>query len=74
MVVGCDVEECDVQPISVDGGEIEHVTEFQYLGSIIAENGKIDAEIDRRIAIASKAFDALREAVFGDHVLTINTM
>ena len=26
MVVGCDVEECDVQPISVDGGEIEHLT------------------------------------------------
>ena len=46
MVVGYDVEECDVQPISVDCGEIEHVTEFQYLVSIIAENGKIDAEID----------------------------
>ena len=40
MVVGYDAEECDVQPISVDGGEIEHATEFQYLGSVIAENGK----------------------------------
>ena len=32
MVVGYDVEECDVQPISVDCGEID---EFQYLVSII---------------------------------------
>ena len=54
-------------------GEIEHVSEFQYFGSIIAESGLIDTEIDRRIANASKAFGALRQAVFKDSVLTINT-
>ena len=73
MVVGYGVSEADLQPISVDGGEIEHVSEFQYLGSVIAENGRIDAEVDRRIANASKAFGALRRAVFDDKVLSTTT-
>ena len=71
MVVGCDVAEADLEPISVEGGDIEHVSEFQYLGSVIAENGRIDAEVDRRIANASKAFGAMKEAVFRDRVLTV---
>ena len=33
----------------------------------------IDTEIDRRIANASKAFGAWRQAVFKDNILTINT-
>ncbi len=50
-----------------------HVNEFQYLGSGIAESGGIDAEVDRRIENASKAFGAMKEAVFRDCALTINT-
>ena len=40
------------------------MSKFPYLGSSIAANGRIDDEIDRRIANASKAFGALRQAVF----------
>ena len=47
--------------------------EFSYLGPLIAENGRIDAEVDKRIANASKAFGALRQAVFKDAHLSINT-
>ena len=36
------------------------VSEFQYLGSVITENNRIDAEVDRCIANASKAFEALK--------------
>ena len=64
IVVGHDIAEDDTQPISLEGGEIEHVSEFPYLGSSIAGNGRIDDEIDRRIANASKAFGALCQAVF----------
>ena len=39
-----------------EDGEIEHVSEFQYLGSIIAENGFIDTEIDRHIAKCFQSF------------------
>ena len=49
------------------------MSEFPYLGSSIATNGRIDDEIDRRIANTSKAFGALRQAVFKDANLSITT-
>ena len=74
MVAGCNVTEADQQPICVASGEeVEMVKEFQYLGSIIADNGRIDAEVDKRIANASKAFGALRQAVFNDRHLSVLT-
>ena len=62
-----------MQPIVIEG-EIENVMEFSYLGSLIAENDRIDSEVDKRIANASKAFRALRQAVFKDAHLSTNTM
>ena len=47
MVVGHDIGEEDTQPISLEGGEIEHVSEFPYLGTSIAANGKIADEMAR---------------------------
>ena len=38
MAVGHDIAEEDTQPISIEGGEIEHVSKFPYLGSSIATN------------------------------------
>ena len=37
------------------------------------DDGKIDAEIDKRIANASRAFSALRQAVFKDDNLSVIT-
>ena len=59
MVVGSGTEDEDLQPIVIARGEIENVKEFSYLGSLIAENRRIDAEVDQCIANASKAFRAL---------------
>ena len=73
MVVGHGVTEEEKLPITVEGGMVEHVEHFQYLGSLISENGQIDAEIDRRIAGASRAFGALNRAVFRDRNLSVNT-
>ena len=73
MVVGYGVEEEELLPMSIDGGNIECVTEFPYLGSLIAANGRIDVEIDKRIANASKAFGALRQSVFKNVQLSITT-
>ena len=73
MVVGHDIGEEDTQPIRLEGGEIEHVRNFPYLGSSIAANGRIDDEIDRRIANTSTAFGILRQAVFKDANLSITT-
>ena len=52
---------------------IECVEEFQYLGSLIMSNERIDAEEDKCIGSASRAFGALHRAVFRDRNLTIKT-
>ena len=63
MVTGRQVVDGDREPIAVAGGEICFVDEFPYLGSMIASSGRIDADVDNRIAKASRAFGALRKAV-----------
>ena len=40
------------------GGEIEAVEEFPYLGSVISTSGTIDADVEARIAKASRAIGA----------------
>ena len=52
---------------------MEHVCQFPYLGSLIAESGWSHEEVDRRIAHASRAFGALRRAVFKDSNLSVKT-
>ena len=73
LVSGHDVQGSDKTPINLPEGSIENVDEFPYLGSLVASNGKVDAEVNKRIANASKAFGALRGAVFKDKNLTITT-
>ena len=47
--------------------------EFPYLGSMIAASGRIDADVENRTAKASRAFGALRKAVFLDKALSLCT-
>ena len=42
MVAGFDIRQ---EPIEVEGGIIDCVESFQYLGSLIMDDGKIDEEI-----------------------------
>lgn len=73
MVTGRLVEESDKLPIAISGGGIRAVDEFPYLGSIVASSGRMDVDVDKRIAQASKAFGALRKAVFLDKNLSLAT-
>ena len=50
---------------------VTYVGQFQYLGSIMTDDGEVDAKVDKHLANASKAFGALRQGVFGDHNLSI---
>ena len=60
--------------ISNPYGLIEWVDCFPYLGSVIADEGNIDAEVDKRMANASRAFGALRHSVFFcEYHLSIDT-
>ena len=61
LVAGREAEDGDKTPIAVEGGDIEGVEEFPYLGSTIASSGAMDPDVDRRVAQASRAFGALRK-------------
>ena len=56
MVTGRKATAEDRVPIPVGDYQIECVTEFPYLGSVIASSGRMQPDIDRRIAQASRAF------------------
>ena len=58
MVAGCAVQEEERTSIPVGDAEIESVGKFTYLGFLIDNNCRMDAEVDRRIASSSKAFGA----------------
>ena len=73
MVTGRQVVDSDREPIAVAGGEICSVDEFPYLGSMIAASGRIDVDVENRTAKASRAFGALRKAVFLDKDLLLCT-
>ena len=73
MVTGRLAEDCDRESIETDGGEIERVKEFLYLGSVMADSGRMDIDVERRISQASRAFGVLRKAVFLDKNLTLST-
>ena len=63
MVTGRIVEqEC----VALDGGGVEAVDKFPYLGLLIEDSGRMNADVNRRVAQASRAFGALRKSVFLD--------
>ena len=47
--------------------------EFPYLGFVVDSSGRLDAQVNRRVAQASKAFGVLRKAVFLGKNLRIAT-
>ena len=46
--------------IAIDGHNIEQVTSYMYLGSLITEDGRCEKEIKRRIMIARTTFTNVR--------------
>ena len=63
MVTGRLVEEEDLAPIVLEGGEVEAMEKFPYLGSLVDSSGKMDADVNRRVAQASKAFTSLKPSL-----------
>ena len=55
------------EDIMVDGNKLNSVPEFTYLGSTISSDGRIDAEIQRRMAKASASFGRLRQRLWNNH-------
>ena len=46
-------------PVKIEGGPLEEVQDFKYLGSFISSDGNIDKEVAARIGLAAHAFKSL---------------
>ena len=57
--------------ILVDGQKLNSVPEFTYLGSTVTKDGRIDAEIQKRMAKASTSFGRLRQRLWNNHHVSI---
>ena len=55
------------EDIMVDGNKLNSVPEFTYLGSTISSDGRIEAEIQRRMAKASASFGRLCQRLWNNH-------
>ena len=73
MVVGEGLNESDVRPVQVEGGSVDVVQDFTYLGANISRDGEITSEVTRRIARAARAFGCLRVPVFKNKDLSLAT-
>ena len=73
-VMGCGVglSNEDRQPISIGCHTVAYVDSFVYLGSLLSSDARISAEVDRRLANASRAFGALH-CVFRNQSLSVRT-
>lgn len=52
--------EIRVDSVKLDGQEVEQMSSFNSLGSIIEENGKVDEEIYKRMGMAGMIYNILR--------------
>ena len=59
------------EDINVDETTLKPVKEFTYLGSIIARDGHIEAEPQKRMAKASMSFGRLRKRLWNNHNMSI---
>jgi len=62
------VQEVDIM---IDGKKLSSVPEFTYLGSTITKDGRIDAEILKRMAKASISFGRLRQRLWNNHHVSV---
>ena len=73
MAMGEGLRNANVTPILVEGGEIEIVDNFTYLGSVISKDGYVTNDVKGWNAKASRAFGCLRGPVFHNSVLSVAT-
>ena len=73
VVAGAPSSVEDLRPLTLEGGEIECVRDFKYLGSIVEEKGGVVKEVGERIAKASRAFGMLKEPIFKNSNLSYKT-
>ena len=60
-------------PLQVGDIQLEAVSHFKYLGSILHQNGLSESDVKERIARASRTFGMLRKPIFNNKSLSVPT-
>ena len=69
MIIGDDKA---IDPLFVDGKEVEKVTEFNFLGALISQDGGCNTEVRRRLAMARSTMAKLTK-IWADRGVTRTT-
>ena len=72
MVAGPQLETAE-QPITINEKKIDVVSDFRYLGVIIEASGAVKKYVEDRVGRASRAFGAMKKAVFTNNSLSLKT-
>ncbi|CAF3902970.1 unnamed protein product, partial [Didymodactylos carnosus] len=59
--------------MKIRGEEIERVSEFTYLGSLLTEDAKSSKEINRRIGLGAARFQQLQGSVWDQTSIGLKT-
>ena len=70
MTIGNKNKTCHIK---IEGVEIEHVSEYKYLGVIITQDGSAEIEIHNRLKAANKSFHALNKAILSNKLIKEET-
>ena len=73
VVAGLKLTNDDLAPLELNGGVVEVVEHFKYLGSLVEACNGVAGEVGSRIAQASRAFASLRDSVFAALDLLLGT-
>ena len=71
MAAGIGADTSVLAPLTVEGGEVGLVEQFQYLGSIISNDGELYAELSGQLAKAAKMFGSLRQSICTNKSLSV---
>ena len=69
MVIGSLTASSDALPVLLEGGKIEIVQDFTYLGSNITRDGEVTDEVKCHIGKAARAFGCLQKPIFQNRCL-----
>ena len=73
MVAGSHIAPTDTLPLQLEGGLIEIIQDFAYLGSCTSRDGDIKKEVTCCIEKTARAVGCLQEPIFQNHRLSVET-
>jgi len=73
LVAGRNIIRSNLDSIPIGGGNIEPVSSFRYLGSVVKCHGGVSEKLSVRVSSAAAVFGALHRSVFSDGSLSILT-